>query len=181
MKRKRNLLLLLLPVILLLGALLLLKNLGGGEADAVESDPDTVVYSVNSSDITALEWTMAGETLSFRRSGDGWVLDGDGDFQVDASRLDDKALDVSSITASRVLADVEDLAPYGLSEPICSLTVTAAGESRTFLFGNMSAVSSSRQYCTDGSGKVYIVGTGVATGFTANVEDFRLAETESSD
>lgn len=175
MKRKKNLLWLLLIAVVLVTALLALKKLGGEEA--AETAPElTTLYSVDSNAITELSWTMEGKTLTFTRGESDWIYPDDPLFAVDSDSLDALAHSASGITSSRTIADVEDLAAYGLADPVISLTVTANGESRTFDFGDAAAVNAGKQYCTDGSGNVYLVGTSVTSGLSADYTVFAYIE-----
>ena len=169
MKRKKNLLLLLLLAVLLLAALLLLKRFGEKPEETDDSPSETAVFTVNSAEIVNLSWTAGDKSYSFSRAGEGWIYDEDPTSPANSELLDEMAHDVSVITASRVFPDVEDLAEFGLAEPVCSITVTA-GESRIFLFGNTTATDRTRRYCTDGSGSVYIVKNDVCASFLDDPE-----------
>ena len=175
MKRKKNLLILSLVAIVLLGTLLLLNRLNKEEDEEETAEALTTVYSVNSADVTRLSWTTEGVSFSFSRTEEGWTYDGDSSFPVDSELLDDMAYDMSGITSTKFISDVTDLAEYGLAEPVCEITVTT-DEERTFTFGSTTAVDS-KQYCSDGSTTVYLVGTGHATSFGSDLYAYVLEET----
>lgn len=175
MKRKKSLFWLLLVAALLLTALLALRKFGPKEEP--ETAPTiTTLYSVDSNAITELSWKMEGKSLTFVRGENGWTYPEDPLFAVDGSSLDSLAHSASGITSSRTIPAVEDLAAYGLADPVISLTITANGESRTFDFGDPAAVNAGKQYCTDGSGNVYLVGSSVTSGFSADYKSFAYTE-----
>ena len=145
------------------------KESGEKPEETDDSPSETAVFTVNSAEIVNLSWTAGDKSYSFSRAGEGWIYDEDPTSPANSELLDEMAHDVSVITASRVFPDVEDLAEFGLAEPVCSITVTA-GESRIFLFGNTTATDRTRCYCTDGSGSVYIVKNDVCASFLDDPE-----------
>ena len=71
---------------------------------------------------------------------------------------------ISTVTASKAIEDVEDLAQYGLEDPVCSVTVTA-GKTSKLRIGNETGLGGQR-YLSLGDGNVYLVDSSLLSSFS---------------
>ena len=77
--------------------------------------------------VTRLSYDKEGEEISFTRDGDGnWTWDGDEDFPVDGTALEEAAGLLSALEAVRTIDQPEALSSYGLEE--CQRTITVQGD-----------------------------------------------------
>lgn len=114
----------------------------------LEIDPDTV---------TALSWTYGDTTLSFQKE-DGWTYAADAAFPVSADRMADLLAPFQALGAAFVIEDPDDLGQYGLTDPTCTIQITADGTEYEILVGDYSAMDAQR-YVSIGDGSVYLVTT----------------------
>ena len=95
------------------------------------------------------------------------VPNDDPDFPLDSSRIDRMVSAISSISAERTIDQPAALSEYGLSDPICQVTVdTGSGEQSVLSFGNEAELGGSR-YMSIGDGKVTLSTRTSSTALTA--------------
>lgn len=105
--------------------------------------------------VQALSWEYDGEELAFHKD-DKWIYDEDEAFPVDGEKIEDLLDQFSAMGAAFIIENPEDLSPYGLSDPTCSITITTDEETYTILLGGYSTMDSQR-YVSIGDGNVYLV------------------------
>ena len=108
MKRGRKLLLL--ALVVMAGASIAAIKMNPGESGEDSSEESTAIYTVDAESVTKLSWTYNGETVTLVDAVDGWMYEDDRNFPLDESCLDDMLSAISTVTASKVIEDVEDLA-----------------------------------------------------------------------
>ena len=162
MKRGRKLLLL--ALVVMAGASIAAIKMNPGESGEDSSEEITAIYTVDAESVTKLSWTYNGETVTLVDAGDGWMYEDDRNFPLDESCLDDMLSAISTVTASKVIEDVEDLAQYGLEDPVCSVTVTA-GKTSELRIGNETGLGGQR-YLSLGDGNVYLVDSSLLSSFS---------------
>lgn len=168
MKRGKKLLILTLTLVIVAGAALAaLKFIPDEEAEEVESK---TIFSLDSDSVTNLAWTYGGETMSFDCSGGSWVCSDDADFPLDVSFINAMVSALSEVTNSKTIEGVEDPAEYGLDEPECSISVTAADETTTIDIGDATSLDGLR-YVSLGDGNVYLVSSDLLTNFSYGLYD----------
>ena len=162
MKRGRKLLLL--ALVVMAGASIAAIKMNPGESGEDSSEESTAIYTVDAESVTKLSWTYNGETVTLVDAGDGWMYEDDRNFPLDESCLDDMLSAISTVTASKVIEDVEDLAQYGLEDPVCSVTVTT-GKTSELRIGNETGLGGQR-YLSLGDGNVYLVDSSLLSSFS---------------
>ena len=165
MKRGKKLLLLCLTLIVVAGAALAAVKFIPDET--VEETETIAVYTVAAEDIDPLAWDYEGESLSF---GSVWSYTDDADFPLQQSYLSAMTSAVSEITATKVIEAVDDLAEYGLDEPVCSITVTSGDAATTIDIGDETSLDGLR-YVSVGDGNVYLVSSDLLTNFSYGLYD----------
>lgn len=114
-----------------------------------------VVLEIPVDSVQALSWEYDGEELAFHKD-DKWIHDEDEAFPVDGEKIEDLLDQFSAMGAAFIIENPEDLSPYGLSDPTCSITITTDEETYTILLGGYSTMDSQR-YVSIGDGNVYLV------------------------
>lgn len=116
---------------------------------------DEIVLSLPTESVTALSWEYDGESLSFHRDG-VWLYDGDEAFPVSQQAVEDLLAQFQSFGAAFVIEDVTDYGQYGLTQPVCTIHLTAEETDYTVELGDFSSLDAQR-YVSIGDGNVYLV------------------------
>src|SRR5699024_10939373 len=143
MRAKRRTLLVLLGLILLAGAALALltwANRREEQAASAAEEGTIPLSSIAAEDLTALEYTWQGETVSLSCDGGTWTLTDDPDYHLDQTKCDTMAAALTDLKAKRQL-DPQPGEDYGLAAPLLTVSVTAAGQTSTFVFGDVNTVT----------------------------------------
>ena len=133
------------------------------------------ILSIPTDTVTALSWTNEDGTFSFTK-GDTWTYDGDSAFPVDEGKINDMLAQFEDFAAAFAIDDVEDYAQYGLTEPICTISITAGEETYTVQLGDFSKMDEQR-YVSIGDGKAYLVSHDPLDEFGAVLRDMILDDT----
>ena len=133
------------------------------------------ILSIPTDTVTALSWTNEDGTFSFTK-GDTWTYDGDSAFPVDEGKINDLLAQFEDFAAAFAIDDVEDYAQYGLTEPICTISITAGEETYTVQLGDFSKMDEQR-YVSIGDGKAYLVSHDPLDKFGAVLRDMILDDT----
>lgn len=165
-------------------SLLLLGAMGAAVAalmifqEGAETQEDTAVtiFTLDPDQVTALSWTYDGETMRLEKDGQTqWTCPEDGAFPLDQSYPDAMVGALREIQAERTIENVEDLAEYGLADPVCAITVETE-EEHQLAIGNETGLGGQR-YLSIGDGNVYLVEAGLLDSFALGLYD--LVETET--
>lgn len=133
------------------------------------------ILSIPTDTVTAFSWTNEDGTFSFTK-GDTWTYDGDSAFPVDEGKINDLLAQFEDFAAAFAIDDVEDYAQYGLTEPICTISITAGEETYTVQLGDFSKMDEQR-YVSIGDGKAYLVSHDPLDEFGAVLRDMILDDT----
>ena len=133
------------------------------------------ILSIPTDTVTAFSWTNEDGTFSFTK-GDTWTNDGDSAFPVDEGKINDLLAQFEDFAAAFAIDDVEDYAQYGLTEPICTISITAGEETYTVQLGDFSKMDEQR-YVSIGDGKAYLVSHDPLDEFGAVLRDMILDDT----
>ena len=133
------------------------------------------ILSIPTDTVTAPSWTNKDGTFSFTK-GDTWTYDGDSAFPVDEGKINDLLAQFEDFAAAFAIDDVEDYAQYGLTEPICTISITAGEETYTVQLGDFSKMDEQR-YVSIGDGKAYLVSHDPLDEFGAVLRDMILDDT----
>ena len=114
-----------------------------------------VVLEIPVDSVQALSWEYDGEELAFHKD-DKWIYDEDEAFPVDGEKIEGLLEQFSAMAAAFIIENPEDLSPYGLDDPTCSIVITTDAETYTILLGGYSTMDSQR-YVSIGDGNVYLV------------------------
>lgn len=148
------------------------------EQKAEQENEEAVVHvtETDAEDIVSMRFDVGNGEMEFVKEDNSWYYTADRDFPLTQSYPEDMAAAMGSVTADRELEGGDDLADYGLEEPVYTLSYTDADGSITELyFGNMTG---DYYYVTVGdTGKVYTVASTVIDSFNYTLDDIaRLDE-----
>ena len=169
MKRGTKLLSLAAVLVVLIAAAFAVNKLIPEDGGSTEEEESVSIFTLETGDATALAWEYGGESLSFLSSNDGWIYAGDSSFPLNTSYIDKMLQALSEIRASRTIEAPEDLEQYGLSEPVCTITVTA-GETTELRIGDETGMGGER-YLSLGDGNVYLVDEDILDSFAYGLYD----------
>ena len=131
---------------------------------------DEVVMELSTDSVTALSWEYDGQALSFHKEDDTWTYDDDDAFPVDQDKIQERLDLFASFGVAFIIEDPEDLGQYGLSDPTCTINISAEDQDYTILLGDYSTMDSQR-YVSIGDGNVYLVQNDPLDLFDAQLSD----------
>lgn len=123
------------------------------QKEQIQTSGETIL-SISADEVESLSWDYDGQTLSFHRDGT-WSYDDDAAFPVDAEQMDLLLEPFAAFGAAFIIEDVDDLGQYGLDNPVCTIRITAGGETQTIQLGDYSKMDAQR-YVSIGDGNVYL-------------------------
>ena len=175
MKRGKKLIALLAALLVLMGGTYVLQqiNFEGEEPQETEAAEAEVIFAATEEEITKIAWTLGEVTLTFEQTEDGWVYPEDEHFPVDNDMMGNVLAKVESLTTTKTIKGVTDLAEYGLDEPAVKINVTT-DESCEILIGDKSTLGG--YYASLGDGNVYLIAEAVKNMFSKELYDLVLEE-----
>ena len=115
-----------------------------------------VVLEIPVQSVQTLSWEYNDQSFSFQKGEDGWSYDADSAFPVDEGEIEALLAPFEALSAAFIIEDVEDYGQYGLSDPICTITLSDGEQTWEITLGDFSAMDSQR-YLSLGDGNVYLV------------------------
>jgi hypothetical protein len=151
--------LILLVIAIGLGVFVYSYEYKGGEKREEAKEQAKQIFQFKQDDIAQITLNRAGETLTFEKRGDDWVMTQPLSTKADESTLDAIARNVATSQVERKLSAAADkLATYGLSEPKVSLTVKLkSGEQHRLRLGDKDFNGSNVYALIDDSQEVALV------------------------
>ena len=157
MRAKQRTLLVLLGLIVLAGAALALLTLANRREEEAASAAEAGTIPLSSfavEDLTAIQYTWQGQTVSLAYEEGVWTLADDPDYHLDQTKCDTMAAALADLKAKRRL-EAPAGEDYGFAVPLLTVTVTAAGQTNTFTFGDTNTVTGDIYLQKAGDGAVY--------------------------
>ena len=183
MKKKRGLFIILAGVVLLcvlIACYIALVKVNSSEEETAEEETaQEEVAAIASDDISTLTFEAGDQTLTFQKGEDSWTLEGQKDFPVDASKVDNVASSLASIKADRTLTDVDDPGEYGLEDPVNVIEVVKTdGTTEKITVGDKNSSTGNTYIClNDDTSTVYTTGSDLGNTFSGGL--YNYAESES--
>lgn len=159
MKTKKRTLVVLLVLILALGGALFWMNRSNTQAEEAASaaaEGNIPLSSFAAGDLEKIQYTYQGETLTLDYDSSRWTLEEDPDYHLDESACNTMVTALAALNAKRQLT-AQPGEDYGLNDPAVTVTVTAAGETNTFVFGTENTVTGDLYVQKAGDDAVYAV------------------------
>lgn len=160
MKAKQRTLLILLLLVVVAGAALALLTFSNQKAEQAASEAEEGTISLSSfavDSLSEIEYTYQGETVSLLYNGGVWTLADDPDYHLDQTKCNTMATALADLRAKRQI-EVQTGEDYGMAAPLVTVSVTAGGETNTFLFGDTNTIT----------GDIYLQKEGDSTVYTAS-------------
>ena len=120
----------------------------------------------------SLSWDYDGQTFSFHRDG-AWSYDSDAAFPVDEQKITSLLTQFEQFGAVFTISDVQDYAQYGLSDPLCTISIGTSDTSYEISLGDYSSMDSLR-YVSFGDGNVYLAAKDPLDEFDLSLRDLIL-------
>ena len=185
MKRRnmRNLIILVVLLIALIAVYCVVRYRAQKTQEAEEAETSESVLDLVTSEVESIQFTLDGQQVSFVKTDDVWTLEGKDTFEVESSAVEEAISAVAGMTSERTLEDVEDLAEYGLDQPVQTVVLkTKEGVTHNIYFGNTNdSTGNDYVYVDDNSTKVYTIGSSVAQTYSGTLEDYRVVEEETTE
>lgn len=167
MKRGKRVLILLGVLVIAAGAALAASRVKERKEEIAVSGE--TFLSVPADSVTALSFSDGDTSLAFHRDGT-WLWDDDAAFPVDQKKLESLLEPFEDMPAAFVIEDVDDYGQYGLTDPECTVTLTAGEQTTTVKMGAYSTLDQQR-YVDIGDGKVYLVADDPREDFDKELSD----------
>lgn len=130
------------------------------------------LWEFRGSDLAQVAVTRGEQTTAVERSGDTWRMTQPQTGEADSARLDGFVYAVASMKYSRTMADVADLADFGLQEPELRVTfVLSDGTTLKASVGVENPRRTARYVQKEGDALVYLVPTGDLDGLVRLVDE----------
>ena len=177
MKKKRGLTAAIIILILLLAVYFILKNSNLGEEEQSTVETKTV-FQVDADDISELTVEQGENQYTFQKEEDTWIYTGEDGFPLDTDELENKAAAITSVTATTIIENPENLEDYGLDSPSVKISVkTVDGETETLEVGNENTAVSGCYITVNGdNSNVYLVDSLVKTSMEFDISDLAQME-----
>lgn len=180
-KQKTQLMVIALLIVSAVVSLLSLQRHNDREQQREEDEAAAIVMdAIEVGSITAFSYEMDGTTWRYEKSGDGWICKNNEQLTLDTSKIESLLGNVSSITASDTLTDVENLGEYGLDQPSNRITIVTDDQTVTYSIGDYNSMIYGYYVRRNDEDQVYIVSGGIATAFTGEAAEY-VAEEEDSE
>ena len=174
MRKKQLTLCVLLAVFVAVSITAVLVSRHEEKVEQIKNSGETIL-AIPTDTVTALSWTNEEGTFSFTKD-DTWTYNDDSAFPVDEEKINELLAQFEDFAAAFVIDDVEDYEQYGLTEPVCTISITAGEESHTVELGDFSKMDEQR-YVSIGDGKAYLVSHDPLDEFDAVLRDMILDDT----
>lgn len=161
------------------GAYVWLKDYNLKQAEQTEASSEgTEILSIDSSNITKVEFTINHTQVSFIKEEDMWKKSDDEAFPVDESALLSALSELSSLKAVRTLENTADSSEYGLDEPQNTICLTdASGQETEIVIGATNSGTGDDYVMLDGEESViYTISSALRSSFSDDLYDYAVSE-----
>lgn len=133
------------------------------KADAIDSAEESIqVYSVDADDVTKVAYYNNGVQVTLTKTDDQWQ-DADGVI-LDDDKVKTMLSYLTTIKASDVIEDTDDISQYGFSSATNEVTVTTKDSETTFTIGMQNAITDKYYLMVNyDESKVYVIDSSMLT------------------
>ena len=172
--------LLLLVLILLLAAYFGIQLWNKKQEKKQEAKKEAeIIYITDLKELTGINYDVGNGSITLEKQGDGWIYTTDQDFPLAQSYPEQMAETFGKLKAERELEDGDELAAYGLDEPVYTVELTDSDDTVTTLyFGNL--VDDFYYVTVNDKDKVYTVSATVIDDLQYTIEDMAQLDTYPS-
>lgn len=136
----------------------------------------TILIDVARDDITAFTFDYEGQTYSLEKKEDIWYYTEDNSIEINQNRILAMLNGVSPLYAEQEIANVTDMAQYGLDNPSKTITIQTETGSYTVEAGAYNSFHSVYYLRFPGENTVYTVKAQSITTFDRDMEDLKVEE-----
>jgi hypothetical protein len=122
------------------------------------------LWEFEGGDVTAITITQGEQTTAVERSDDGWRMTAPEAGEADTARLDSLANQAAEMKSNRSLADVDDVAAFGLEKPVHVTLVLTDGATIDFSIGSENPRSTDRYVQIADDPLIYLVSVAASDG-----------------
>ena len=130
---------------------------------------DKTVLTIDPDTVTKLSWSYDETSLSFSKD-ETWKYDEDEAFPVDEDKMTSLLELFKELGAAFEITDVEDYEQYGLTDPVCTINITAADQDVEIKLGAYSTMDEER-YISIGDDEVYLISHDLMDDFEIELKD----------
>ena len=124
-------------------------------------------------DISTISYSYGSNDFTLVRTDEGWSLDGEPAFNVDAETVDAMADAIVGMSGTRKLEGAMEDSVYGFESPACTVTVKLAnGTEYVFKQGDQNAVT--EEYYLKANDEVYTIESAIKSAFSKTRNDLYL-------
>lgn len=177
MKKKKGMLIGIGALVLLIVLYIIMRSMNL-EEEAEQEETEETVFEIDAGDISQVVVNSGENSYTFTHEDDQWKYPEDEKFPLSESVILNKMSDLTSITASRIIENPENLEEYGLDSPEIDVIITDTdGKETKLLLGDVNdSVSGCYMILNENTDKVYLVNTSLKTDMQFELRD--LAEKE---
>lgn len=169
-KKNKALFILLGVLLVLLIVYFALQSWNRKQEEKESEDEAVVVTDIDPEDITAISYDAGDGARAFEKQDGTWVYTTDADFPLKQDFPETIAEDMGQLRADRELVDGDELADYGLEEPVYTVTLTQSdGTVTEIYFGN--TVDDYYYVTVNDDGVVYTVSSTAADNLTQSLDE----------
>lgn len=170
-KQTKQLILLLAALLVLVAAYFGLQKYNEKQAaKPIDTGVYTVVDEVKE-DVVRISYIHDGETLLFELVDGTWYYAEDHSIPLNQRRIKTMAERIAPLQVYQEIADVTDMAQYGLTEPVNQVYFETAKGKYQFDIGAYNDVTKSYYIRLNSENKVYVVGAAAVTLFNASLDE----------
>lgn len=130
------------------------------------------LWEFGGDDVTEITVTRGEQTTAVKRDDGGWQMTAPEETEADSGRLDGLANRVANMRSTRAMADVGDLAAFGLQEPEVQATLVLSDGTEIHLaIGSENPRRTARYVQKEGDPLVYLVSTADVDGLLRLVDE----------
>lgn len=140
--------------------------------ESAKESAKLVIFDFDENASTSLKIHNDGGTYEMNYdSSDGWIMNGEVDFEVNSNTAVNICTAMASLTAQKIIED-PDKEKFGFDNPI-DITVTADGKDYTLHIGNAAPTNESYYVMKEGSDNIYLIGYNEGSVLRANKESLK--------
>lgn len=138
-KKQKSLAILLAVFAVLLGLFFLMKYQNEeAEKKKAQEEKEAEIHIYEADSLDAISYTDGTDIVSFQKTDGVWQYSPDPTIELTDSVVESMETAFCDIQAVKKMDEPDDLSDYGFDNPLYELSLTADGETRTFLVGNTS-------------------------------------------
>lgn len=140
-RQKKQLFLALGILVLLTAAWLGLRAFTENAPEENEEEQSYAVSDFNAEKVTQVAYQGTDLQYTFQKQDDKWICTQEPSLEVSSEKVVSLINTLSQLEASQKIERVDDLAQYGLAEPLSTVTVTADQESTVYTIGDRNSMT----------------------------------------